>query len=81
MSDEKHAKITEMDATDLVGRLVINEHGVEFMVTKLTFEAQSASVIIWVEEIDDGKLYGGEAGLPNLDGWSIHQKLRKEDLE
>lgn len=77
------AKITEMDACDLVGRLVINEHGAEFMVTKLTFEAHIASVVIWVAELDldedEITTMGGEAGLPDLSGWSIHQKLRKEE--
>lgn len=80
-SDPKGAKITEMDAADLVGRLVINSHGAEFVVTKLTFEARSASVLIWVEPIDelDPDALGAESGLWNLDGWSIHQKLRKEE--
>ena len=75
------AEITEMDACDLVGRLVVNSHGTEFIVTKLTFEARSGSVVIWVMEIDDDRTPSGEAGLIDLAGWSIHQKLRKEDLE
>lgn len=32
-----------MDATDLAGRLVVNEHGAEFVVTHLSFKARDAS--------------------------------------
>lgn len=73
----KGAKITEMDAGDLIGRLVINSHGAEFIVSKLTFEARSATVLIWVDEIDEdtGRGMGREAGLIDLDGWTIHQRL------
>jgi hypothetical protein len=74
------AKIKEMDATDLVGRLVINPNGVEFRVTKLTLEASSGQVLIWVDELDttmedEGRTIGRPAGLPDLDGWEIHQHL------
>lgn len=76
------AKITELDACDLIDRLVINPNGAEFIVTKLTFEAQSGSVIIWIDELDLDKdeitPRGMEAGLPDLSGWSIHQKLKRE---
>lgn len=78
------ALIKEIDARDLVGRLAINTHGAEFIITKITFDAQSGSVLIWVSPIDEldpdtidaktGRVMG-ESGLLNLDGWEIHQKL------
>lgn len=67
------AEITELDAKDLVGRLVINEHGAEFVVTRLSFEARDGSVWIWVAPVDDPE---DEAGVRELSGWSIHQPLR-----
>lgn len=81
---EEGAKITEMDATDLVGRLVINPHGVEYVVTRLSFDSRSASVIIWIAELEEesgriGQWGDTEAGLMDLQGWSIHHKLRKEE--
>jgi hypothetical protein len=78
-SDPKGAKITEMDAQDLVGRLVVNSHGTEFVVTRLSFEARAALVLIWVSPFDPDTCEpeGGESGLIDLDGWSVHQKLRK----
>lgn len=84
------AKIKEMDAPDLVGRLVINPNGVEFIVTRLTFEASSGKVLIWVAALEDVEgeraalkqtlLNARASGLENLDGWEIHQKLQREDL-
>lgn len=66
------AQIKEMDALDLVGRLAINPHGVEFVVTRLSFEAYTASVVIWIDEMDDdGKPIGHECGTQTLDGWTI----------
>lgn len=67
------AEITEMDAADLVGRLVVNEHGAEFVVTRLSFEARDASVWIWIAPVDEPE---GEAGVRDMSGWSIHQPLR-----
>ena len=79
MSD-KHALITEMDAADLVGRIVANEHGTEFVVTGLSFNAGSASVVILMEYIDEetGQPDGHEIGVERLNGFSIHNKLRRE---
>lgn len=79
------AKIKEMDALDLVGRLVINPNGVEFRVTKLTLEASSGQVLIWVDELDttmddEGRTIGRPQGLPDLDGWEIHQHLLRRQL-
>lgn len=66
------AEITEIDAADLVGRLVVNEHGAEFVVTRLSFEARDGKVWIWVAAVDDPE---DEAGVGDLRGWSIHQPL------
>lgn len=78
------AKITEMDACDLIGRLVINSHGAEYVVTRLSFDAGSACVLIWLSPTPDERapdiMGDDEVGLMDLDGWSIHQKLRKEDV-
>lgn len=84
MSEQEGAKITEMDAADLVGRLVVNSHGAEFVVTRLSFDAGTASVLIWIEPLVDSPedfkgledLSAGESGLHSLNGWSIHQKLK-----
>lgn len=68
--------ITEIDATDLIGRLVTNTNGAEFIVTRLSFDAQQACVIIWLDELDENaRTMGREAGLYKLDGWTIHQPL------
>lgn len=71
------AIITEMDASDLIGRLILNENRAEFVVTRLTFNARSARVTIWIAQVDEetGQPEDAEAGLENLNGWSIHQKL------
>lgn len=75
---QEPAQITEMDAGDLVGRLAINPNGAEFIVTKLSFNARSASVWIYVAALepgDDPTMPDAEYGLENLAGWSIHQFL------
>lgn len=77
-TNAKGAIITEMDATDLVGRLVINSHGAEFVVTQLTFNANEANIMIQIAEIDEETGLpdkDGECGLMNLNGFTIHQKL------
>lgn len=79
MSHE-HALITEMDATDLIGRIVDNGHGTEFVVTGLSFHAGAAQVVIRMEEIDydTGEPNGHETGVFELHGWSIHNKYKRE---
>lgn len=76
MSSTEHALITEMDATDLVGRIVANPQGTEFVVTGLSFSAGYAGVVIRMEEIDyeTGKPNGHETGSFTINGWSIHNK-------
>lgn len=77
-TEDKGATITEMDAPDLIGRLAINAHGAEFIITKLTFESRSAAVLIYVAALepgDDPDMPDAEYGLENLAGWSIHQYL------
>lgn len=78
---KEHALITEMDATDLIGRIVANTHGTEFVVTGLAFHAGAAAVVIRMEEIDEdtGRPNGHETGLWTLHGWSIHNKLPREE--
>jgi hypothetical protein len=79
--EEKGARITEMDATDLIGRLIINPNGVEFGVTHLAFNARSASVWIGIAEVDEETGLPGEAEaeLMDLKGWTIHQKLTRRE--
>lgn len=80
----KGATITEMDAGDLVGRLVLNPNGVEFVVTHLSFNARDGVVWIGIAEVEGAPGMPGpsdaEAELPNLDGWTIHQKLLPKDF-
>jgi hypothetical protein len=71
------AHISEIDAEDLVGRLAINPHGVEFMVAELAFESASASVVIRLMNLEDGET----VGLDSLPGWTICQQLAGTDLE
>jgi len=68
--------LSEIDATDLIGRLVTNKNGAEFVVTRLAFDAQQACVVIWLDELDDNsRTMGREVGLYKLDGWTVHQPL------
>lgn len=78
--NHEHAQITEMDATDLIGRIVANTHGAEFVVTGLAFSAGAAQVVIRMEGIDEetGEPDGHEVGLTELHGWSIHNKLKRD---
>jgi hypothetical protein len=81
MSSHEHALITQMDATDLIGRVVANTHGAEFVVTGLEFSAGYAGVVILMEGIDEdtGRLDGHQVGCLTINGWSIHNKFKKEE--
>lgn len=68
------AEITELNAIDLIGRRVVNEHGAEFVVIRLSFEARDGSVWIWVAPVDKPE---AEVGIRELKGWSIHQPLHR----
>lgn len=70
------ALIREMDARELIGRLVINPNGAEFVVTRLVFDAPLGTVTIWIRELEDNP-EGHETGVSHLDGWEIHQPLVK----
>jgi hypothetical protein len=77
MPKNEGASITEMDATDLIGRLVINPNGAEFVVERLAFDAGLASVVIWIRGVDDNEEPpAAESGVLGLAGWSIHQKIK-----
>lgn len=73
------ARILEMDACDLVGRLVTNPNGVEHVVTRLSFDARDGRVLVWVVGLANGRALplDSEAGLPDLEGWTIHQRIRR----
>lgn len=68
-----HTQILEMPASDLIGRLVLNPNGVEFVVTALTFDARSGQVIIQIDDIDGhtGAPAGDPTGLHSLQGWPV----------
>jgi hypothetical protein len=70
--------ILEMPATDLVGRIVINPHGVDFVVTALTFDARTGQVIFDIDDIDDdsGTPVGTPIGTWSLAGWTIANRLK-----
>lgn len=76
----KGARITEIDARDLIGRLIANEQGAEFVVTGLAFDAMSARVVIRFAELDreTGEPTDHEYGVTDLEGWSIHQPLHRK---
>jgi hypothetical protein len=71
-------KILQMQASDLVGRIVVNPNRVEFLVTDLTFDARTGQVVIEIDEIDEttGMPAGLASGVFRLDGWLIANRLR-----
>lgn len=77
------AIITEIDASDLIGRLVVNTNGAEFVVTGLSFSAAVASVVIEIVELDVSEpgwdtprfVPHSECGVMSLSGWKICQRL------
>jgi hypothetical protein len=71
------AQILEMPASDLVGRIVINPNGVEFVITGLTFDAQSGQVIFDIDDIDEGTGMptGTSIGTWSLAGWTVANRL------
>jgi hypothetical protein len=70
-------QILEMPATDLIGRLVLNPNGAEFVVTALTFDARSGQVIIEIDDIDEetGRPAGHPSGLYSLEDWTVANRL------
>lgn len=71
--------ISEMDATDLVGRLITNQHGVEYVVTGLTLHANTGQIVIRIDELENGRLLGLETGILHLNTFTIHQRLDPAD--
>ena len=70
-------QILEMPANDLVGRIVINPHGVGFVITALTFHAGTGQVIFEIDDIDEdtGTPVGMPIGTWSLEGWTIASRL------
>lgn len=68
--------ITEMPATDLIGRLVLNPHRAEFVVTGLTFDAGTGQVLIQIDELDEtGSPAGSPMGVWKLEGWTVANRI------
>lgn len=65
--------IKEMRATDLIGRLIINRHGDEFVCIDLTLDALTGTVIVWIDELDldNGGRIHAPCGLHSLNGWTV----------
>jgi hypothetical protein len=67
------ARIRQMNALDLVGRTVLNEHGAAFAVGGLYLDAFTGAIVIDLLEVDqDGEpIPGTESGICTLDGWTV----------
>jgi hypothetical protein len=67
------ARISHMNAVDLIGRVVINPNGAEFQVVGLEFDAADGKVVIWLSPFDeDGELIADDrAGVDTLNNWTI----------
>jgi hypothetical protein len=63
---------------DLVGRIVTNPHGVPFAITRLSFDARTAQVLFWLDDVDEGtgEPLGHESGQGSLDGFALRPRLR-----
>jgi hypothetical protein len=70
-------QILEMPANDLIGRIVINPNGVGFVVTSLTFEARTGTVMFEIDDLDEatGAPAGLASGVFSLAGWSVANRL------
>lgn len=70
-------QITSLSAFDLIGRLVINSHGAEFVVTNLELDARNGIIVIWIDELDPhtGRPMDEPCGLLNLKGWTVANRV------
>ncbi|MFC4785235.1 hypothetical protein ACT8ZV_12205 [Nocardioides sp. MAHUQ-72] len=70
-------QILEMPAADLVGRIVFNPNGAEFVVTGLTFDARTGQVVMQIDEVDNctGAAAGAPCGVFSLKGWTVANRL------
>jgi hypothetical protein len=66
-------RIHRMNAVDLVGRYVANQHGAEFRVRSLELDAASGRIVIELADLDeDGEpIPGTEVGVERLNGWEV----------
>lgn len=72
MTEHEPAHITEMDAMELIGRVVTNPNGAEYVVTGLVFSAKAACVLIQLQRLDeDGEATDDEVGVFRISGWEI----------
>lgn len=69
--------ISEFPATDLVGRVVFNPNGVEFLVVGLNLHTTSGKIVIEIDEIDldTHELLGAPCGIFSLSGWEVGTRL------
>lgn len=82
MTEHEPALITEMSALDLIGRVVTNPNGGEFVVSDLTFNAKAACVSIQLRMLDeDGEMSGDEVGVFRINGWRIGGMYQIDDEE
>jgi hypothetical protein len=58
---------------DLVGHLITNQHGVEYVLTHLTLDAGTAQVLFWLDDIDlaTGNRLDTESGVLTLDKFTV----------
>ena len=65
--------IKDMRASDLIGRLILNPHGVEYVCTDVTLDARTGKVLVWIDELDldNGGRMHAECGLVSLKGFTV----------
>ena len=69
--------ITEFPATDLIGRVLVNAHGCEFLAVCLYLDTRLGQIVIEIDEIDLDRheLMNEPAGIYSLRGWSVGPRL------
>ncbi|SOC47842.1 hypothetical protein SAMN05660748_1070 [Blastococcus aggregatus] len=67
-------RIRNMNALQLLHRIVVNEHGAVFHVGGLYLDAHSGRIVIDLLDLDedDNPIPGTECGVYSLDGWEVH---------
>lgn len=69
------ATISQMPATDLIGRLITHSSEAEFVVVGLTLHASNGQIWFDIIPAEDRNDEDPDASIPSLAGWTVHQRL------